>query len=377
MSQQPMRPIIDPRTGLPIPGTGFPGDPGIDPTMGMGTPPPAAQPGFMSKIQSALGGPQGMMNMGASLLAGSGPSPVRQNLGSILGQSLLQNQQFQQQSSDSELKKMLLMSQIERNKRGTTTKTPSKVQEYEYAKQNGFEGSFQEWMRVGSAQQSPPSAVQEYEYYDKLPDQQAKDTYLTIKRSMQPFQLGEVGGGKVVFNRATGQYEQASSVEQEAAGAGQLASGTAAGKATGEAVATAKLDLPRLEQNTTQALQTIDQLKKHPGLPYITGLYSAAPIVPGTPQAGADALAKQIQGKTFLEAFTTLKGGGAITEIEGGKAEAAIARLQRSQNRREYIQALTELEGVMNVGLERARKKAGGNAQPRSREDILKQYGVQ
>jgi hypothetical protein len=373
MSQLPRRPVmIDPTTGLP-----YPMDPGVDPTMGMPSPPPAQQPGFMSKITQALGGPQGMMNLGASLMAGSGPSPVKQNFGSILGQSLLQNQQFQQQQGDSELKKALLMSQIERNKRGTTVKTPSKVQEYEYAKQNGFKGSFQEWMRVGSAQQSPPSAVQEYEYYNNLPDQQAKDTYLTIKRSMQPFQLGEVGGGKVVFNRATGQYEQASSAEQEAAGAGQLASGTAAGKATGEAVATAKLDLPRLEQNTTQALQTIDQLKKHPGLPYITGLYSAAPILPGTPQAGADALAKQIQGKTFLEAFTTLKGGGAITEIEGGKAEAAIARLQRSQNRREYIQALTELEGVMNVGLERARKKANAGAAPRSREDILKQYGVQ
>jgi hypothetical protein len=373
MSQLPRRPImIDPATGLP-----YPMDPGIDPTMGMGTPPPAQPPGFMSKLQGVLGGPQGMMNLGSSLLAASGPSPVKQGFGSILGQSLLANQQHQQQQGDSELKKMLLLSQIERNKRGTAVKTPSKVQEYEYAKQRGFKGSFEEWMRIGSAQPSAPSAITEYEYYNKLPDQQAKDTYLTIKRSMQPFQLGEVGGGKVVFNRATGQYERATTAEQEASGAGQVASGTAAGKTTGEAVATAKLDLPRLEQNTTQALQTIDQLKKHPGLPYITGLYSAAPIIPNTPQAGADALAKQIQGKTFLEAFTTLKGGGQITEVEGAKAEAAIARLQRSQNRREYIKALDELEGVMNVGLERARKKANVATTPRSREDILKQYGVQ
>lgn len=112
MSQLPRRPMmIDPVTGLPIPV-----DTGIDPTMGMGTPPPAQPPGVLSKIQNVLGGPQGMMNLGASLLAGSGPSPVKQNLGSILGQSLLQNQQFQQQSADSELKKALLMSQIQKNK---------------------------------------------------------------------------------------------------------------------------------------------------------------------------------------------------------------------------------------------------------------------
>jgi hypothetical protein len=370
MSQQPLRPMIDPVTGLPI-------DPGIDPRMGFPASPPTAQPNFMSKIQSALGGPQGMMNMGASLLAGSGPSPVRQNFGSILGQSLLQNQQFQQQQGDSELKKALLMSQIERNKRGTSTvKTPSKVQEYEYAKQNGFEGSFQEWMRVGSAQAQVPADIQSFnDFMSRPPEEQQK--WIDFKRNSQPYQVVDVAGGRQLLNKSTGDLAGVSTAEQEATGAAQLAGATAGGKTAGEAAATAKLDLPRLEQNTTQALQTIGQLKKHPGLPYITGAYSVAPIVPGTPQAGADALAKQIQGKTFLEAFTTLKGGGAITEIEGGKAEAAIARLQRSQNRREYIQALTELEGVMNVGLERARKKANAGAAPRSREDILKQYGVQ
>jgi hypothetical protein len=237
MSQQPMRPIIDPRTGLPIPGTGFPGDPGIDPTMGMGTPPPAAQPGFMSKIQSALGGPQGMMNMGASLLAGSGPSPVRQNLGSILGQSLLQNQQFQQQSSDSELKKMLLMSQIERNNRGTATKTPSKVQEYEYAKQNGYKGSFDEWMRIASAQQTSPAGIQEYEYFNKL-DPEGKKEFLALQRSPVVPQIAMVNGVPTLVDR-TGNTapNPLSSQESELEAARRMAetkaSATAEGKITG------------------------------------------------------------------------------------------------------------------------------------------------
>lgn len=358
---------IDPITGLPIAKA--------NPNMGFGTPPPAAQPTLASKLMSVLGGPEGMMQLGASLLAASGPSPQRTSLGQALGAGLVQNQQFKRQSGMDDLQTRLLMSQIQRNERGTSTQTNSQ-KDFAYAKANGFTGNFEEWKRVGAAQPSTPAAITEFEYYNKLPSEEERNKYLTVKRSMQPFQLGDVGGGKVVFNRATGQYEQATSAEQEAAGAGQIASGTAAGKTTGEAVATAKLDLPRLEQNTSQAIQTIDQLKKHPGLPYITGLYSAAPIIPNTPQAGADALAKQIQGKTFLEAFTTLKGGGAITETEGTKAEAAIARLSRAQTRREYIQALTDLEDVMKVGLDRSRKKANAGAAPRSREDILKQYGI-
>ena len=36
---------------------------------------------------------------------------------------------------------------------------------------------------------------------------------------------------------------------------------------------------------------------------------------------------EQIRGKNFLTAYQQLKGGGAITEIEGTKAEAAQARL--------------------------------------------------
>jgi hypothetical protein len=233
MSQLPRQPMmIDPVTGLPIPV-----DTGIDPTMGMGTPPPAAQPGFMSKIQSALGGPQGMMNMGASLLAGSGPSPVRQNFGSILGQSLLQNQQFQQQSSDSELKKALLMSQIERNKRGTTVKTPSKVQEYEYAKQNGFKGSFQEWMRVGSAQPSNPASIEEYEYFNKL-DPQAQKQFLSLQRSPVVPQIAMVNGVPTLVDR-TGNTapNPLSSQESELEAARRMAetkaSATAEGKITG------------------------------------------------------------------------------------------------------------------------------------------------
>ena len=74
----------------------------------------------------------------------------------------------------------------------------------------------------------------------------------------------------------------------------------------------------------------------------------------------------QIEGKTFLEAFESLRGGGAITEVEGAKGQQAISRMNKAQSEVEYIKAARELQDVVRAGVERARKKAGagGAASP-------------
>lgn len=126
----------------------------------------------------------------------------------------------------------------------------------------------------------------------------------------------------------------------------------------------AAFDLPRVEQITAQAISDIDKLRGHEGLKYITGAYSLSPVFPNTPQASADALARQIQGQTFLQAYQQLKGGGQITEVEGQKAEAAVARLQRAQSTEDYQGALDDLKSILNNSLERARKQAGQETKP-------------
>jgi hypothetical protein len=67
----------------------------------------------------------------------------------------------------------------------------------------------------------------------------------------------------------------------------------------------------------------------------------------------------QIEGKTFLEAYESLRGGGAITVIEGAKGEQAISRMNKAQNEVEYIKAARELQEIVRKGVERARAKAG------------------
>jgi hypothetical protein len=114
----------------------------------------------------------------------------------------------------------------------------------------------------------------------------------------------------------------------------------------------------RATEFADSGIGTIDQLLASPGLGKITGWASKIPIIPGTEQAKANALAEQLEGQAFLQAFQSLKGGGAITETEGKKASAAIARLKRDQSKEDYSAALKELRGIMDA----TRKRASGAA---------------
>jgi hypothetical protein len=223
MSQMPME--IDPYTGLPVSA--------VNPGMGMGTP-PAAKSDVMSKIMAAVGGPKGLMNLGASLMAQSGPSTQRTSFGQALGGSLLQNQQYQQQSQDDVLKAMLMKSQIQRNQRDQEPKQTASVQEYEYAKANGFKGSFQEWI-VAGGQSSRPSSVQEWEHYNALSPEQ-KAAYLEMKRNPNVF-FGKVNEVPTVVKAPTAGNAAVttplSTTASEAAAASQLKQAGNAGGALG------------------------------------------------------------------------------------------------------------------------------------------------
>ncbi|MEW7987904.1 MAG: hypothetical protein AB2799_19125 [Candidatus Thiodiazotropha sp.] len=153
----------------------------------------------------------------------------------------------------------------------------------------------------------------------------------------------------------------------------------AEGKSRGEDIQDTRNNLGKTTQQANYSIQLLEQLKNHPGLPYATGIYSVMPRIPGTAQADFIARVEQLQGATFLQAYQQLKGGGHITEIEGEKAQNAVARMQRSQSREEFIKAADEYIGVIRDGLLRARKKAQNGKQvnrgqaPQAAIDYLKQ----
>ncbi len=143
-----------------------------------------------------------------------------------------------------------------------------------------------------------------------------------------------------------------------------------------ETRATAERNLPNAEVNAQAMSDLLNQIKTSPGLSASVGmpnpLKGRIPFVgnvAGSPAADFQAKLDQLGGKQFLEAFQSLKGGGQITEVEGQKATNAIGRMQTSQSEKEFLKALDELQGVVNIGLDRARAGARGNIN-RPQEDI-------
>jgi hypothetical protein len=303
------------------------------------------------------------LGLASALLSQSGWHPAGQapTLGQALGQSLpayQQGQQLDKQNADEDQLKQLakqmgfeglpssvmpglVSKMLERQMGGDSSQD---IQEYEYAQRGGYKGSFYDWMNEKS--RSAP-------YYQPV----------TTSTGMQR------------FNARTGQIEPltgadgspllpiAADPSVQGAVAGAKAEAGAYGKGRGEA----QISLPGAEQNATYAKQVIDSLINHPGRDTLfgkSGAFGVASAIPGSDAAGAKTYLDQISGQAFLEAFESLKGAGQITEVEGIKATQAKARLATAQSDEEAVKALNELKAVIDLGVERARRKAGATDAP-------------
>ena len=108
-------------------------------------------------------------------------------------------------------------------------------------------------------------------------------------------------------------------------------------------------------------IRLINQALNHPGLAVATGLQGKLDprnYTPGTDATNFRVLLDQLKGGTFLQAFQSLRGGGAITEVEGKKAENAIGRLNTEQSTEAFQQSLRELMEVAEAAKRRAIERA-------------------
>ena len=161
-----------------------------------------------------------------------------------------------------------------------------------------------------------------------------------------------------------------------------------AARATGEAIAkgdvAAVQALPKVINRAEEGVRLIDELigkrdsktgkliegsKPHPGFQNAVGAtwLPGARFIPGTDAAGFMSRFDQIKDSSFLEAFESLKGGGAITEKEGQKGTDAINRMSTSTDEKEFIRAALDLQDVIRKGVAEAQRKAsraGGGAAP-------------
>lgn len=171
---------------------------------------------------------------------------------------------------------------------------------------------------------------------------------ITINTGAESSRFGDAPTGTVFVYDDAGQH-----VMEDAPGGGQRPkvvplAGTDAEKLVVEQVEGA-------DKGSAQAssmIATIDGLLSDSGLDSAVGTTGAITQYMGSlaPEAArARSRIQQIQGQAFLQAFESLKGGGQITEVEGAKAEAAIARLNTTQSPDDFRAALIELKGVIEA----------------------------
>jgi hypothetical protein len=159
----------------------------------------------------------------------------------------------------------------------------------------------------------------------------------------------------------------------------QQASGEVTAKATAERQQDAITALPTVVKTADESIALIDDALNHPGRETATGM--SGMIDPRNYWRGSDAKdfgvrLDQIKGQAFLQAFQSLRGGGAITEREGQAATNAIARLNTAQSDAEFEKSLKDLRKIADDAKRRAIERATGgvsaapsDSRPRIRYD--------
>lgn len=219
-------------------------------------------------------------------------------------------------------------------------------------------------------------------------EQDLKEQYQAAQIKTEGLQQGKIVADTKGVNldnlRKTGEFLDVEQERQLAKKEGiTLATFRDQQKVVGEERGKKIVSLPKVEAETEEALKLIDDIISHEGKSSMVGAknpFSGAfgtmiPFTDKTPVKGSSAanfMAKfeQLQGKQFLQAFETLKGGGQITEKEGEIATQAISSMRLATSEKEFDKAARNLKEVIRKGVERQKQGITAN-QPSQSQNML------
>ena len=122
----------------------------------------------------------------------------------------------------------------------------------------------------------------------------------------------------------------------------------------------ARVLLPEAQAGANEMVVLLNDIRNDPNLPNVLGAIEGRIDIRADEDESA-LLAKiaQVTGKTFLQAYQSLKGGGPITDTEGRAATEAQSRLtNRAVSLESYQGAIDELIGQTDARLSRLTRKA-------------------
>lgn len=171
-------------------------------------------------------------------------------------------------------------------------------------------------------------------------------------------------------------------LEQKKAGASSQIVNVGGGPSGPQALAAVAMDPQTM-------ISSIDAIYNDPALPKITGTIEGGGGndvdqfgIARRLYYGEDGLAliqrvKQLQDTVFMSAREMLKGGGQITDFEGRKAEAAMARMSRAQGEKEFKEALKDLRDAITAGQAKLQAATGGASTPNALPAATHKYNPQ
>ena len=127
-----------------------------------------------------------------------------------------------------------------------------------------------------------------------------------------------------------------------------------------KSTAAANAALPGAIAQTERLIASIDAVEKDPQLNKVIGPIDAntPTILPASKRV--ESRLNEIEKQSFMQAFESLKGAGAITEQEGKAAQQSLNRLAaRDVSEADYRKALAEFKANVKTMLDTAKVKAG------------------
>jgi len=177
----------------------------------------------------------------------------------------------------------------------------------------------------------------------------------------QPLQIGQSTADKLAAETAAKQQQDLNSANIKKDAAFDTSKNEQSGQVIGTSQANTKVALPSAIDQAQDTYRVINDLENHPGLNKGTGLNSVFYTkVPGTNAYDFKNTHDQLVGKTFMQAFNSLRGAGAITDTEGKAATAAISKIaDLKQSPESYKKEFAILKNTVNTGLKNMYQKAG------------------
>lgn len=216
---------------------------------------PSSYGGMLTPEEQKAAQQRGLLALGAQLMSAGGTSQTPVSFGQALGPALQAGQQAQQQYGNDALQAMLLKTKLQTAKQGP--KQPSDVQSYEYAKSTGYKGTFEDWKRVGAAQQQRPADLAIFDEFQKMTPEQQK-TFMSIQRQPTAPQLAVINGVPTLVDRIHGTTTPLTNLQSEIGATTAKAGAEAEAKALGAAKGEAQGGLAKKGINAMNVLETIE-----------------------------------------------------------------------------------------------------------------------